>query len=80
MGKCAYVIYVWSLTETVIIAKTIPRPRPPQAWGLVRKDTYPLYIEFSETRYLEGFSGIENIALALTSYDYIDKDWRFSKM
>ena len=32
-------------------------------------------------RYLEeGFSGIQNVALALTSYEHIDKDWCFSKM
>ena len=46
-----------------------------------KPSNYSEYIENSETRYLEEvFSGIQNVAFALTSYDYKDKDWRFSKM
>ena len=40
-----------------------------------------MVLDISEIRYLEeGFSGIHNVAMALTNYDHIDKDWRFSKM
>ena len=45
-------------------------------------DTYfaiPLYIDYSETWYLEeGFLGIQIGAIALTSWNHFD--WNFSKM
>ena len=41
----------------------------------------PQYINYSETWYLEeGFLGIQIGAIALTSWDHLEKDWNFSKM
>ena len=50
-------------------------------YTLPKNDIPRYYIDQYETSYLQdGFLGIRNAAMALTSWDHINEDWRFPKM
>ena len=50
-------------------------------YTLPKNDTPRYYRDQYETSYLQdGFLGIQNAAMALTSWDRINEDWRLPKM